>query len=363
MASRKKQVQRKTAPSRKTAKAKAPTLSSFNTALGDFLALPEHLEQNYSDVVTQIYPLKASVERLHEFCANYLNRDDELPVRFEPAAPWVLMQIVDYGRMALSSVNVGWFSQHELAFGIPVRRYEKEKSKWIFADWAMVFPFIFVDNPLSMSGGREIYGWSMSGIKVDATAPIFEPASARNLVNISLVTPGTTYDDKSSIEEFLQIYQRRPFVSAKSAFADVFTVIPRAIASSLTAAYSIFETTGLFPSNYSDRDVQSLQEMMAHFYGQLNAYVPNLFRARLEKASPAGQRPVYGFKIITLKQVRDVNSSSGACFQGIVGSEMQIERTSDAGYLFDPLSGDPSGGIYINLLDSNVQPIVRTLGI
>src|SRR5208282_5203914 len=217
MASRKKQVQRKTAPSRKTAKAKAPTLSSFNTALGDFLALPEHLEQNYSDVVTQIYPLKASVERLHEFCANYLNLDDDLPVRFEPAAPWVLMQIVDYGRMALSSVNVGWFSQHELAFGIPVRRYEREKSKWVFADWAMVFPFIFVDNPLSMSGGREIYGWSKSGIQIDTTTPIFEPGNARNVVTISLATSGFFFNHAAATEKFLEIFQRRPFVSAKSA--------------------------------------------------------------------------------------------------------------------------------------------------
>ena len=42
---------------------------------------------------------------------------------------------------------------------------------------------------------------------------------------------------------------------------------------------------------------------------------------------------------------------------------MQIERTLDGGYLFDPLSGDTSGGIYINLLNTAVQPIVQTLGL
>jgi hypothetical protein len=64
-----------------------------------------------------------------------------------------------------------------------------------------------------------------------------------------------------------------------------------------------------------------------------------------------------------MKQIRDVHSSSAACFQAIVASKMQIERTLDGGYLFDPLSGDTSGGIYINLLNTTVQPIVRTLGL
>src|ERR1700722_19075727 len=92
-------------------------LPEFNLALGEFLALPARLEQKYSDVVTQIFPLKANMNRLQEFCDSYLNLDEDLPLHFKPAAPWVLMQVVDYGQMATISKNVGWFSQHELAFG------------------------------------------------------------------------------------------------------------------------------------------------------------------------------------------------------------------------------------------------------
>ncbi len=72
-------------------------LPAFNLALGEFLALPAHLEQKYSDVVTQIFPLKASMNRLQEFCDSYLNLDEDLPLHFKPAVPWVLMQVVDYG--------------------------------------------------------------------------------------------------------------------------------------------------------------------------------------------------------------------------------------------------------------------------
>ena len=75
-------------------------LPEFNQALGEFLALPKHLEQKYSDVVTQIFPLKASMSRLQEFCDSYLNLGEDLPLYFKPAVPWVLMQVVDYGQMA-----------------------------------------------------------------------------------------------------------------------------------------------------------------------------------------------------------------------------------------------------------------------
>ena len=360
MAKKKSQTNRKPKPAK-------VTLPEFNLALGEFLALPPHLHQKYSDVVTQIFPLKASMNRMREFCDSYLNLDEDLPLYFKPAVPWVLMQVVDYGEIATTSRNLGWFSQHELAFGVPLRCYKKEKNEWVFVDWAMVFPFIFVDNPLSLSGGRKIYGWSKSGIKFDSTPSIFEAGNARRLASISLVTSGTNYGEPSGTEEFLQIFQRRPFVSASSAVSDLFSVIPRAIAGSVTAAYSIFETAGLFPIGYSDRDIKSLEEMLSRFYGLANSTAPRSFRAPPENAAsrpPLDQGPVVApFNVITMKQIRDVHSSSTACFQAIVGSKMQIERTIDGGSLFDPLAGDISGGIYINLLDSVVQPIARTLGL
>ncbi len=341
-------------------------LPEFNQALGEFLALPTHLEQKYSDVVTQIFPLKASMNRLQEFCDSYLNLGEDLPLYFKPAVPWVLMQVVDYGQMATTSKNLGWFSQHELAFGVPLRCYKQEKNEWVFVDWAMVFPFIFVDNPLSLSGGRKIYGWSKSGIKIDVSPSIFEPGNARRIASISLVTSGTNYGEASGTEEFLQIYQRRPFVSASSAFTDLFNVLPQAIASSIKAAYSVFETAGLFPAAYSDRDLKSLQEVVTQFYGSLNSG-PGSFRPPPDSGSSQQtlnrNSGVAFFNIITVKQIRDVHSSLAACFQAIVGSTMQIERTLDGGYLFDPLSGDTSGGLYINLLNTTVQPIVRTLGL
>ena len=50
---------------------KPPTPKSglplYNTALGKFLALPADVEQIYTDVVTQVFPLKANLARLQKF--------------------------------------------------------------------------------------------------------------------------------------------------------------------------------------------------------------------------------------------------------------------------------------------------------
>jgi len=110
---KKRQTLRRTGPA-------GGALPQFNLALGEVLALPKHLEQKYSDVVTQIFPLKASMSRLQEFCDTYLNLSEDAPLYFKPAVPWVLMQVVDYGRMATTSQNLGWFWQHGLAFGVPL---------------------------------------------------------------------------------------------------------------------------------------------------------------------------------------------------------------------------------------------------
>ena len=97
-------AKKKSRTSRRTGQA-GDALPQFNFALGEFLALPKHLEQKYSDVVTQIFPLKANMGRLQDFCDTYLNLSEDAPLYFKPVVPWVLMQVVDYGRIAVTSKN------------------------------------------------------------------------------------------------------------------------------------------------------------------------------------------------------------------------------------------------------------------
>jgi hypothetical protein len=335
-------------------------LPRFNAALGRFLALPPRLDQKYTDVLAQIYPLKAGTAQLQKFCDGYLNLTGDPPNRFEAAIPWVLMQVLDYGKIAASARNVGWFSQRELAFGVPLRWYRKDRGKWAFVDWAMAFPFIYVDSQLSMSGGREIYGWSKAPIKIDVAPAIFQPANERSLVSISLVKGGTNYGERSKDEEFLEIAQQRPFRSVRSAVSDALTAIPRAISSSIAAVSSMFQMGSDVVSNNGDSELQSLQQIVVRLYGPALNMLASGFLDGSARQAPAQNPPI---DIITLKQVREVRGRGGACFQAIVDSKMGVERLIDGGALFDPLVGDATGGIQIDLAHNTRQPIVQSLGI
>src|SRR5262249_2780999 len=62
-----------------------------------------------------------------------------------------------------------------------------------------------------------------------------------------------------------------------------------------------------------------------------------------------------------LKQFPDAKDPKKACYQAIIRSSCKFDSANDTGLLYDPLSGDPSGGLSIRIYDS--EPIVEKLGI
>jgi hypothetical protein len=66
---------------------------------------------------------------------------------------------------------------------------------------------------------------------------------------------------------------------------------------------------------------------------------------------------------IVLKQFRDAHEINSVCYQALVKSEISVNNLIDAGLLFNPLSGDTSGGVTVRLHQFKTQPIVETLGL
>jgi hypothetical protein len=66
---------------------------------------------------------------------------------------------------------------------------------------------------------------------------------------------------------------------------------------------------------------------------------------------------------IVLKQFRDAHDVNSACYQALVKSEIAIDEVHDAGLLFNPLSGDASGGVTVRLHRFETQSIIETLGL
>jgi hypothetical protein len=131
----------------------------------------------FTGVTARVFPLKANMARLAAFCDAYVNMD--IPpeiVHYRPALPYVYLMVLDYGSMSSASMhaqNVGWVAQHEVAFTVPLERWRKENGKLVFKDWACVSPFIFVDDEMSLTTGREVYGWPKVAGTVDASVSLW----------------------------------------------------------------------------------------------------------------------------------------------------------------------------------------------
>jgi hypothetical protein len=356
----------------------------YNTALCNFLKLPpDPCTQSYANVTTQIYPLRANPDKITEFCVDYLNKSPY--ETFEPAGPWIIMQVVDYGKISFAEQAPAqgqfahkWFAQHELAFGIPLTC--RDKTSGAFKEFGVVYPFIWVDNPLSMEGGRQIYGWPKAGMEIDTTPPELQPNRPRILVRVKvspfLVSKGGSNNPESP---FVEIYQTRPFLSGRSGIAEAVTSVPRAVSGFFSVASSALESMSNFANfvasyqilltqrSMSDNfaamsgDLMSLAETMQTGLGYFNSLTSMLTGTTIGRQGSSKAAATPKVIIYTMKQVRDAASTTKACYQAIVRSEMTVDQVSDGGLLFDPLSGDPSGGIEIRLLRSRRNEYLNKL--
>lgn len=127
----------------------------------------------FRGVTSYVFPLRADISKLGQFCDSYLNSllGGEV-AEFHPALPFVFLAVLHYEKMfakdpgqSLREVAFSrsqprsWVSQNELLFAVPVEWYRKESGRAVFNDWAYVTPFIFVDSDYSLTLGREVYGW------------------------------------------------------------------------------------------------------------------------------------------------------------------------------------------------------------
>ncbi len=115
---------------------------------------------SFPGVTARVFPLRASMNILSSFCRSYLNVAPAEICELRPYLPYVFLVILDYGRMAIETANLGWVSQHEVFFAVPLERWHRGRGgRMVFDGWVLSTPFIFVDNAASLTTGREVYGW------------------------------------------------------------------------------------------------------------------------------------------------------------------------------------------------------------
>ena len=105
--------------------------------------------------------------------------------------PVVFMQLLDYGSMSGRLTGSAYTSQHELLFMVVLEWFEECSTggfqfngkcyKRHAESHALVTPFIFVDNPLSVMMGRENFGWPKSLINLRPVAPGWAPEAGESV--------------------------------------------------------------------------------------------------------------------------------------------------------------------------------------
>jgi hypothetical protein len=349
----------------------------------------------FREVTTRVFPLKANMSRLTQFCNEYLNMD--IPpdiVRFTPALPYVYLMVLNYGSMSAESVtaqNAGWVAQYEVTFTVPLRRWRCESGRLAFKGWASVSPFIYVDDQLSQMTGREVYGWPKVLSKIASDVPLWSthPRKPTRLFTLSAPIFHNAYaGEEEKISPLIQIDYNPPGTFSEFPVDpwnpwSPLSVIPNALRNSQSL---MGEGLDLLLSQrirgfQSELDLPALLAMAwkggKYFRDFMPQLLPSLLRQRREEpersSGDAKSRekeaklglPKFLLDNITLKQFRDPERPELACYQALVNSKMGVNRINEAGLLGDPglLRGDPSGGYTIRLHQYSAHPIIEVLGI
>jgi hypothetical protein len=356
----------------------------------DMLTMQSEPRVSFTGVNTRVFPLKASMNTLQDFCDNYLNfpddgRDMKLSQKnyFRPAAPYVYFQMINYGKMATESENLGWIAQNEILFCVPLEWYKVDKNgNQVFHDWAMICPFIFVDNDMSLTTGREVYGWCKVRGWLDPvpTSWTEDPRNPRRLLSMSSeIFPKLYAGAAQEARTLIDVTQQQAPPLSPSLFTrrspfNPLWGIPEAVRSSAGLMGDMFEVfTNLPILGFQRRDMSSLSRMSSRAMQNMKAMAPwlPLNAGKAPQKSADGRlirnasSPQLYFNQLTLKQFRDAAEPSYACYQAVVNSRVTVDRYYDVGLLGAPnlMVGDLSGGFRLNVHEYPEQPIVRTLGL
>lgn len=326
----------------------------YNTALGTTEALllepPPFI---FPGVTARVFPLQASVNILSSFYRSYLDVAPEICI-LKPSLPWVFLVVLDYGPMASEAVNLGWVSQHEIFFGVPLEEWRPSHpgGRPVFRRWVVNTPFIFVDNPNSVTVGREVYGWPKVLAKLRKTRGkwLTDPCDATRLLSLDVKGFGSRQCDAIRLFDIDQrLSQNMSLVPLDLKAADPFRRLSRWIDVSLSAGLDLVQLLVRSPlSGFGPNDPEGDREVLSDSVRQLFSFL---------------REP--GVVAVTLKQFPDAYDPTQICYESLVCSPLGVARYNNGGLLglHSVLQGEVNGGFRIHLHEHSAFPIVQSLGL
>ena len=321
----------------------------------------------FEDVTLRMFPLRASSARLKLFCDRYLNVAPQI-ARFRPAGPFVFMMAINYGRMLDEALSSNWIAQREFMFTIPLEWYDVcRDGSTVFRDWACVSPFIFVDDPLSIKAGREVYGWPkvLGRMKPDVNAWMRDPRANRRLLCLETLLPSNRHHAGESMSNrvLLEVDQvaSQAAVQVPVQAADIFGQLARMLMTMMQSYASAWEASlraaRLWTCSSAVRQRISSVSPLDLFQQCIGAKDLSAVTNTINLKQFRGSRPDNGNTSVT--------DPGLACYQSLVNAKMNFEAFKGGGLLgaVEAFRGDLSGGFQVRIHRHAAYPIVESLGL
>lgn len=334
-----------------------PKYSQPGHALFD--TLPLEAPFSIQRQTAHIFPLRANLHTLQMFVDGYANIIPPELGYFRAFLPYVQLMVLDYGALKLNVANLGYLTQYETMFTVPVEWYRRENGRLVFYDYAWLTPFIFVDSELAFKFGRTEQGWAKgyaSWLPLTSTSWMRDPRASNTVAIVGSKVFSENYRGKPlELQPILEVVRRpapTPFtwpMNAKN------PAMPWDALGTMASAMQGF-----------NRDSLGVLGGLGIMPGHVGATIPNFSRMALTSAAMINPlKPKLYFNTVNLKQFRDANSAQNYCYQSLTNGKLQIASWYAGGLLADPgmLAGDTSGGYAIRLNRWPSLPIIETLGL
>lgn len=106
--------------------------------------------------------LKGDIQKLQRLCDQQLNAVAQGRFRFEPLTNYVMLTFTKINKdFSLHPADraKGWGQEIDTSIWIPVGQYKIENNQKILQHIHWIMPYIWVDHPMTIINGREIFGY------------------------------------------------------------------------------------------------------------------------------------------------------------------------------------------------------------
>jgi hypothetical protein len=288
----------------------------------------------FSGVGMRVFPLRASFSRLQELCERLLGGFPDV-AEFRPIDGFVELLVLDYSSItSADEPALATYGQTEVFFLVPVIWTERATGKRHFA---VITPYIFVDNPVSARIGRDLFGWPKESAwyRRDEIATSSSMGAATQLLSIDTEMLCATGPRSSRLLEIDDQPDREWLTFGRLRTPDDPPPLD------LTSALRVLSRPWLAT-------------------GRCFA----LWRRMLLDLLTQPTRPL-DIVNINLKQFPQLDPEGTAAYQALTATPLRTTRLNGFGLIGErkQLLGDPSGGCLIRIYEDPTWPVVNKLGL